>query len=194
MLEPWNERWALGLADMLLSLGRHTHALQHYLLAGALQTCFFSGGAQHANSVVAKWGTEEALRSFVLLEDRVLRRLLHCLLACHHATAALVLCQCLNPPDYTLAFAHIHDKPAMLASDYFRYLWEIPILEKLIHLTSTAQDQQKKSILIRVIQNPELNEYNSKEFKQACVTVLKMNFFKALFIDLGSGVPSNLLS
>ena len=82
----------------------------------------------------------------------------------------------------------------MLNSDYFPYLWEIPILEKLIYLTSSELHQQKKRALIQVIQNPELNEFNSKESKQACVSVLKMNFFKALFIDLGSSVPSNLLA
>lgn len=190
VMEPWNERWALGMGDLLLALGRHMQALQHYLLAAALQTSFFSTRSE--NGVIVKRGSEDSAQSLVLLEDKMLPRVVHCLVACKNYTAAIVLCQCFNPPDYASAFAYAQNSPGLLSTEYFRYLWEVPILERLIQITSHANDEVKKTALMRVIQNPELNEFNSKETRQAYTAVLKTNFFKALFMDIGSCIPAEV--
>ena len=177
--------------------------MELYLLAGALQTQFFAGPAtakemaagpggsgapgRHGSGGVAGLGVEESGGAsgvgFVLLEERMLRRVVHCLLAGQHHTAAIVACQCFSPPDYASAIQLAQEHAAVLTPRYMGYLWEIPVLEKLIAASAGGSNHKA---LLRQIQDPELNEFNPKEFRHAHVCVLKMCFFAALFADLGS--------
>jgi len=181
VLEKNEQRWAMAVGDVLLGCGRYEHAIQHYMLAGALQSHCFTG---EPDSVV-DWGQEESLRTFVLLDEKNIRRLVHCLLACKKITAALVLCQCFNPPDCTSAIAFIPEDPSLLNTYYFDHLWEIPILEKLMQVSSSAGDQVRVKALQSVLENPVLNEYNPREVRMACETQLKVAFFKTLLIEVG---------
>jgi len=212
-LEPRDPRWALGLGHLLLGRGREGEALAMYLYGGAVQTGFFrdplpvtrTAGQGSANPgaglgrsqlpfpVLPGWGSVDmacgtmgqAPGGFILLEERMLRRVVHCLLAGHHATAAIVACQCFVPPDYASAINLASERSPHLTTPYMAYLWEIPVIEKLLHVTGREPGGVRKAALLSVMQNPALNEFNPKEMRHAHAGNLKRSFFQALFADLG---------
>jgi hypothetical protein len=49
-----------------------------------------------------------------------------------HYTHAVVLCQCLAEVNYAVACKLIQDNFVSLKSEYFEFIWEIPLLELLI--------------------------------------------------------------
>jgi hypothetical protein len=52
--------------------------------------------------------------------------------AMQHYTHAVVLCQCLAEVNYAVACKLIQDNFVSLKSEYFEFIWEIPLLELLI--------------------------------------------------------------
>lgn len=95
-------------------LGEPRRAARQLVALGVLESC--------------NWSSQAPLTVF----ERAVPILILALNALQLYTHAIVLCQCLAEVNYAVACKLIQDNFVSLKSEYFEFIWEIPLLELLI--------------------------------------------------------------
>eukprot|EP00898_Chlorokybus_atmophyticus_P003467 jgi/Chlat1/4120/Chrsp269S03950 len=166
-------RWLQGLADLAFEDDHHLEALQMYLRAGAAALGNYSGRSTaalaSATDIFTPW---------------VVRRMVHACSVIGAVLPAACLCQFLNPPGYSLAYPLIQEEVFGLDARYFPYVWEMPLLELLVHLHSQAKHESRVQQLIQLLQHPAINQHNPSSVRSAYIATLKLRFLRQLSADV----------
>lgn len=154
--------------------GKKNEALCQYLIAGALETSFFSDpGAKFLFSV------------------NTLRRMINCLRSLQATSQAIVLSQMIPMGDCSSVYRMILAQPQTLNSKYFKYLWEVPLLEVLVAVYKKRKDEDKASALIQILRKPEINQNNPAHIQKQITSKLAACFLRELFRDFVRMKPSS---
>jgi len=161
------------MGDLLYDRSNHQSAISHYLSALATYYGVFAK-AVRGNNDQARRGP------WHLISSLVVRRLITCFSSLKCSTTAAVLCQYLTPVDFTLAFKLLQEEPIAANSTHLQYVWEMPLLELLIHIYTTAKDDEKTDLLMRIVERPELNQANFSSIQKQVVNRLRCGFLRVL--------------
>ncbi|KAL3858729.1 hypothetical protein ACJMK2_008987 [Sinanodonta woodiana] len=151
-------------ADIYYAHSQYSAAMKFYMEAGAVASDFF------ANAVPKG-----------IYDDQMYRKMMKCCsyLQCH--TQVAVLCQFLDEIDYTAAFKALQEKTVYDAMDsYYVCIWDISILEYLVHLHSRRGEMEKRQAAMRAITQLDLNSNNPEDIIQRSVQIRKRKFLRAL--------------
>ncbi|EFJ19480.1 hypothetical protein SELMODRAFT_111174 [Selaginella moellendorffii] len=171
-------RWLLGLADLAFVDHAYLSSLQFYLEVLLFLADIF---ALFLPPVV------RAIQFFLML---MLDQITRMIAACKEIGAQLqaaILCQCLPDPDYESAFQILQANPLIVDQDaalYFDCVWEIPILELLVHMHAKAGDRARVNTLISLLQQPALNVHNPASIRQAHIAAMEQRFLQRLYAEL----------
>jgi hypothetical protein len=110
----------LTSAELSLLLNEPQRAARQLLGLGVLETYH--------------WSSQGAMPVF----ERALPVLILAFSALQEHTQAIVLCQCLAEVNYAVACKLIQDNFLHLKSEWFEYIWEVPLLELLICILNTT--------------------------------------------------------
>lgn len=163
---PSRPAWLRTQADVSLAEGAHATAMRFYLEAGLVATDFFT-------CPVPKQ----------VYDDTVYRRMIRCCqqMQCH--TQVAVLCQFLEDggPDYATAFKALQERNVYDAMDaYYCCIWDVSILEFLVHLHSRKGQMDKRQAALRALSQMDLNSNNPDQIQRRAVHVRKAKFLRAL--------------
>lgn len=67
---------------------------------------------------------------------------------------------------------------------YFDCVWEVPLLELLVHMHAKSGDHERLSALISLLQQPALNAHNPQSVRVAHVASLEQRFLQRLCEEL----------
>ncbi|KAF6038758.1 INTS8 [Bugula neritina] len=111
-------------------------------------------------------------------DKEVYTRMVKCCVQLKQYTQAAVLSQLFEEPDYMATFKYLQEKESHDGMDiYYDYLWDINIMEYLIHLHDKRGELDKKQQLITIISNPEINTNNPEPILQTCRSQKTAKFF-----------------
>ncbi|XP_052817702.1 integrator complex subunit 8-like [Mya arenaria] len=161
---PSNASWLRTQADLLYANNQYSAAMKFYMEAGIVSSEFF------ANAVPKS-----------IYDDTVYRKMMKCCnyLQCH--TQVAVLCQFLDDVDYSAAFKALQEKHTYDAMDsYYVCIWDISILEYLVHLHSKRGEMDKRQSAMRALTQLDLNSNNPEDIIQRAVQIRKRKFLRAL--------------
>ncbi|NXN34993.1 INT8 protein, partial [Rhinoptilus africanus] len=159
-----NHFWLIIQADIYFATNQYSAALHYYLQAGAVCSDFF-------NKMVPP----------DVYTDQVIKRMIKCcsLLNCH--TQVAILCQFLREVDYKTAFKALQEQNSHDAMDsYYKYIWDVTILEYLTYLHHKRGETDKRQIAIKAIGQTELNASNPEEVLQLAAQRRKKKFLQAM--------------
>ncbi|CAM6112649.1 unnamed protein product [Calypogeia fissa] len=166
-------RWLQGLADLAFEDEAYVKALRLYLQAGAIRSAQYCDRASSMNrDIFTPW---------------VIQRMVAACRSVGAGIQAAVLCQCLPVPDHELAFRILQENSLIMDRDaaaYFECIWEVPILELLVHLHSRAGDEERVTQLIALLQQPALNVHNPSAIRQAHISTMEQRFLQRLAAEL----------
>ncbi|XP_064611171.1 integrator complex subunit 8-like [Liolophura sinensis] len=163
-MHPSEASWLRTQADLHLAHGQHAPAMKFYLESGVVATDFFT--ETHINLVY---------------DEQVYRRMIKCssYLQCH--TQVAVLCQFLDEVDYATAFKALQERNTYDAMDtYYPFIWDISILEFLIHLHTKRGEMDKRQAALRALNQLDVNSNNPEDILQQAILVRKNRFLQSL--------------
>jgi integrator complex subunit 8 len=171
--EKGGHRWLQGLADLAFEDEAYLKALQLYLLAGGIKSAFYCDrSSAMPEEVFTPW---------------VLRRMVSGCKAIGATVQAALLCQKLPGPDHESAFRILQENSLIVVRDavaYFDCVWEVPLLELLVHMHAKSGDHERQSALISLLQQPALNAHNPQSVRVAHVASLEQRFLQRLCGEL----------
>lgn len=166
-------RWLQGLADLAFEDEAYVKALQLYLQAGGIKSAFYCDrSSAMPEEVFTQW---------------VLRRMVQACRLIGATVQAALLCQKLPGPDHELAFRILQENSLIVVRDavaYFDCVWEVPLLELLVHMHAKGGDHERHSALISLLQQPALNAHNPQSVRVAHVASLEQRFLQRLCGEL----------
>ncbi|KAK3086111.1 hypothetical protein FSP39_013715 [Pinctada imbricata] len=163
-VNPAHPSWLRTQADMLFANSQYSPAMRYYLEAGVVASDFFSSAVPKS-----------------IYDDQVYRRMIKCCsyLQCH--TQVAVLCQFLEEIDYATAFKALQERNSYDAMDtYYSCIWDISILEYLVHLHTKRGEMDKKNSAMKALGNLDLNSSNPEYIVQRAVQMRKRKFLRSL--------------
>jgi len=163
-VDPTQPSWLRIQADMYFVEGQHSTAMKFYLEAGVVATDFFT-------CPVPK----------TIYDDSIYRRMIKCCsyLQCH--TQVAVMCQFLEEVDYTSAFRALQERDVYDAMDaYYCCLWDVSILEFLVHLHTKKGEIDKRQAALRALSQMDINSNNPDQIQRRAIHVRKTKFLRAL--------------
>lgn len=166
-------RWLQGLADLAFEDEAYVKALQLYLQAGGIKSAFYCDrSSAMPEEVFTQW---------------VLRRMVQGCRLIGATVQAALLCQKLPGPDHEFAFRILQENSLIVVRDavaYFDCVWEVPLLELLVHMHAKSGDHERHSALISLLQQPALNAHNPQSVRVAHVASLEQRFLQRLCGEL----------
>lgn len=166
-------RWLQGLADLAFEEEAYVKALQLYLQAGAIKSAYYCDRSSAMTKEV--------------FTQSVLRRMVQCCRMIGATVQAALLCQKLEDPDHEYAFRILQENSLIVVRDavaYFDCVWEVPLLELLVHMHAKSGDHERHSALISLLQQPALNAHNPQSVRVAHVASLGQRFLQRLCEEL----------
>ncbi|XP_044746312.1 integrator complex subunit 8 [Coccinella septempunctata] len=159
---PNNVKWLRLMGDVNLVKDHYQIALKYYLQSLLIQTDYFNIPVPH--------------------DDDLYLRLIQCSTSLNCFTQAAVLYQFLEKPNYKQAFYYLREsKMGNDAVDaYYHCLWDINILEYLIHLHNQRGEFQRKKCAIQVMGLLEINSSNNEEIQREASNSRKATFLRAM--------------
>ncbi|EFN80014.1 integrator complex subunit 8 [Harpegnathos saltator] len=165
---PCNVPWLRLMGDLNFVLAYYESAMKYYLKAIMVASDLFS---------------QPILRTQI--DDLVYRRMIKCCAHLQCYTQAAILCQFLEEVDYSLAFKMASsDQKNCATADamdaYYHCIWDITLLEYLIHQHAKRGEHHRKQLAIKVIGLLELNSNNNEEIQREAANIRKAKFLRAL--------------
>ncbi|XP_078735577.1 integrator complex subunit 8 [Lampetra fluviatilis] len=94
---------------------------------------------------------------------------------------AAVLCQFIKELDYPTAFKALQEQNSSDSMDmYYDYIWDVTILEYLIHLHHKRGEADKKQLAVKAMGQTELNSSNPEEVLQLAAQKRKKGFLQLM--------------
>lgn len=163
-VNPAQPSWLRTQADIYFANGQYSSAMKFYMEAGVVASDFFSSAVPKS-----------------IYDDQVYKRMIKCCsyLQCH--TQVAVLCQFTDEIDYTTCFKALQERNCYDAMDtYYSCIWDISILEYLVHLHSKRGEMEKKQAALKALTQLDLNSSNPEDIIQRAVQMRKRKFLRAL--------------
>ncbi|XP_038069919.1 integrator complex subunit 8-like [Patiria miniata] len=163
-INPGQSSWLRTQADYHYANSQYASALQFYLQSASILTGLFEVPVPRD-----------------VWPDLVYRRLIKC---CNHLqcyTQVALLCQLLQPVDYTTAFKALQEKSCYDAGDaLYDCIWDVTLLEYLIYLHNKRNEQEKKQKAIQALSAAELNTSNPENILSAAAQKRACKFLRAM--------------
>ncbi|XP_005107242.1 integrator complex subunit 8 [Aplysia californica] len=163
-VDPTQPAWLRTQADIYFVEGQHSTAMKFYLESGVVATDFFTCPVPKS-----------------IYDDTIYRRMIKCCSyqQCH--TQVAVLCQFLDEVDYSTAFKALQERNVYDAMDaYYCCLWDVSILEFLVHLHTRKGEMDKRQAALRALSQMDINSNNPDQIQRRAVHVRKTKFLRAL--------------
>ncbi|KAG8230393.1 hypothetical protein J437_LFUL009866 [Ladona fulva] len=172
---PINIGYLKLMGDLNFVMNHYAIAMKYYLEAAIVASDFF--GQPIPRTVI---------------DDSIFRRMIKCCtqLQCHtqdplsFSLLAAVLCQFLEEVDYVTAFKSLGERGGSTADAADAHLascvWDITLLEFLVHLHAKRGEIQRKQQAIKVIGLLELNSNNNEEIQREAANIRKARFLRAI--------------
>ncbi|EGC30571.1 hypothetical protein DICPUDRAFT_95711 [Dictyostelium purpureum] len=164
-----NGKNLIFIGDIYFEKKYYRESLKYYLLGCAIENAFYSDPTKTALTT-SKYFTHLA------------RRLFDCFYFLKSPMQAIVVSQFFGNLNQTcsVSFKIIQDEFYQLDTNYFQYIWEMPLLEILINTFTKQKDIKKVYILTQIISNPNINEFNHPDIRKNYIKNTKNNFLKAI--------------
>ncbi|KAK5583831.1 hypothetical protein RB653_005433 [Dictyostelium firmibasis] len=164
-----NGRYLIYIGDIHFDKKFHREALRYYLLGCGLENAFFSDPAK--TSV-----TNSKYLTFLS------RRIFDCFYFLRAPMQAIVVSQFFGNLNQTclVSFKIIQEEYYQLDTNYFQYIWELPLLEVLLTTFTKQKDLKKMYLINQIISNPIINENNHPDIRKNFIKNTKHNFWKAV--------------
>lgn len=92
-----------------------------------------------------------------------------------------VLCQFLDQVDYGTALKALQERNVYDAMDaYYCCLWDVSILEFLVHLHTKKGEMDKRRAALRALSQMDLNSNNPDQIQKRAIHVRNTKFLRAL--------------
>ena len=152
------------MADVSFAEGLLEKATCYYLEMGALAT-----GCYNIPVPYNVW------------DDKIYKRLITCSMKEKAHTQAMILCQFLEPVDYTTAFKAVRSQTCSDGMDIlYEFIWDVTILEYITYAHDKRGEEEKKKIAMKIISQPELNTCNSPGVLQQTADQRKTGFLRVM--------------
>jgi len=123
-------------ADLYFQVDEHQDALCGYLTAVFIATNYLRSEP-----------SDEATAH--LVGDRAIRRMVRCCMSLGCFTQAGLLCQFLEPIDYSTALRCLQDRSALDAMDaYYNCLWDVTLMEFIINMHQKKGEVQRRDEVV----------------------------------------------
>ncbi|KAM9949704.1 hypothetical protein ACTFIT_010926 [Dictyostelium discoideum] len=164
-----NGRYLIYIGDIHFDRKFHREALRYYLLGCGLETAFYSDPVK--TSV-----TNSKYLTFLS------RRIFDCFYFLRAPMQAIVVSQFFGNLNQTclVSFKIIQEEYYQLDTNYFQYIWELPLLEILLTTFTKQKDLKKIYLINQIISNPIINENNHPDIRKNFIKNTKHNFWKAI--------------
>ncbi|CDW58329.1 hypothetical protein TTRE_0000663601 [Trichuris trichiura] len=165
LVQPSHPFWLRTYGDFRLTAENYNSAMKYYLEAlMAKSLCF----------------TEELSSEF--FDKSMLNNMIKCSNKLRYHTLETMLCQCFNPPNYSLACKACMELCCWDGSDHFYQLtWDTTMFECVIATMTGGKLFPKRDVLLNELACPELNSFNKPSVLESVVRRRKAQFFRALF-------------
>ncbi|XP_022092022.1 integrator complex subunit 8-like [Acanthaster planci] len=163
-VNPGQPSWLRTQADYHYANSQYASALQFYLQSASVVTGLFEMPVPRD-----------------VWSDQVYRRLIKCCNQLQCYTQVALLCQLLQPVDYTTAFKALQEKSCYDAGDaLYDCIWDVTILEYLIYLHNKRNEQDKKQKAVQALSATELNSSNPEIILSASAQKRACKFLRAM--------------
>lgn len=165
--EPTATSWHMTAADLTYT-DEPQAALCHYLSAVFVATNYLRSDPPEDPS------TQLAI-------EAALRRMVRCCMSIGCYTQAGLLCQFLDPIDYSTALRCLQDRSGVDAMDaYYHCLWDVTLIEFIINTHHKKGEIQRRDAVLKVIGQLEINSNNNEEIQREAAKVRKHRLLRAL--------------
>lgn len=114
-------------------------------------------------------------------EEPYVTRMIQCSISLSCFTQAVALCQMTRNINYTIAFKQLNERVCNdCCDDIYECLWNITLLEYIINLHSKRGEVERRTRVIQLIGQLELNENNPEEILKEAEHVRRGKFFRIL--------------
>lgn len=163
-VNPSQPSWLRTQADIHFANNQYSPAMKYYMEAGVVASDFFSIAVPKS-----------------LYDDQVYKRMIKCCLYLQCHTQVAVLCQFTDEVDYTTAFKALQERNSYDAMDsYYSCIWDISILEFLVHLHTRRGEMDKKQTAMKSLAQLDLNSNNPDDIIQRAIQMRKRKFLRSL--------------
>ncbi|XP_057291008.1 integrator complex subunit 8-like isoform X1 [Hydractinia symbiolongicarpus] len=159
-----NITWLRTIGDVHLVEGNYREAMKCYLELGSITTSFFSRPVPYS-----------------VWDEKIYRNMIKCCQKQKAYTQVVLLCQFTDPIEYDVAFEAILKRSSDDGMDaFYDCLWDVNILEYLIHSHHKRGEIEKRKLAIKVLGQPELNCRCSSDILQQGRDTRKTKFLRTL--------------
>jgi len=154
----------MGRGDIFMSRGNFKQAMGCFVGALMLMTDYFS--------VFSKNYADE---------EPYITRMIQCSISLSCFTQAVALCQMTKNLNYTMAFKQLNERICNdCCDDIYECIWNVTLLEYIINLHSRRGEVERRTKVIQLIGQLELNENNPEEILKEAEHVRRGRFFRIM--------------
>lgn len=114
-------------------------------------------------------------------EEPYISRMIQCSISLSCFTQAVALCQMNKTLNYTIAFKQLNERICNdCCDDIYECIWNVTLLEYIINLHARRGEVERRSKVIQLIGQLELNENNPEEILREAEHVRRSRFFRIM--------------
>lgn len=114
-------------------------------------------------------------------EEPYITRMIQCSISLSCFTQAVALCQMTKNLNYTIAFKQLNERICNdCCDDIYECIWNVTLLEYIINLHSKRGEIERRTKVIQLIGQLELNENNPEEILREAEHVRRGRFFRIM--------------
>lgn len=114
-------------------------------------------------------------------EEPYISRMIQCSISLSCFTQAVALCQMARSLNYTIAFKQLNERVCNdCCDDIYECIWDVTLLEYIINLHSKRGEVERRTRVIQLIGQLELNENNPEEILKEAEHVRRGRFFRIM--------------
>lgn len=114
-------------------------------------------------------------------EEPYISRMIQCSISLSCFTQAVALCQMTRSLNYTIAFKQLNERICNdCCDDIYECIWNVTLLEYIINLHSKRGEVERRTKVIQLLGQLELNENNPEEILREAEHVRRGRFFRIM--------------
>lgn len=154
----------MGKGDILMSRGNFKQAMGCFVGALMLMTDYFRVFSKN-------YSTEESY----------ITRMIQCSISLSCYTQAVALCQMTKHLNYNIAFKQLNERICNdCCDDIYECIWNVTLLEYIINLHAKRGEIERRTKVIQLLGQLELNENNPEEILREAEHVRRGRFFRIM--------------
>lgn len=150
--------------DLFMSQGNFKQAMGSFVGALMLVTDYFNNFSKDYQD-----------------EEPYISRMIQCSISLSCFTQAVALCQMNKTLNYTIAFKQLNERICNdCCDDIYECIWNVTLLEYIINLHARRGEVERRSKVIQLMGQLELNENNPEEILREAEHVRRSRFFRIM--------------